>query len=112
MRPEDGLAEWSSAAAREGTTLPRDFQASEEQGALPKISRTALAVVPHSVPGCTRFPTGSQPFPGSYSGIPTVSLKTSSLFPAATLPFLKRDMAFSLDGPKADRRGGKGRYGG
>lgn len=76
------------------------------------ISRTAPAAVPRFVPGCTRFPTGSQPFPGSYNGTPTVSLKTSSLFPAATPPFLKRDMTFSLDGPKADRRGGKGRYGG
>ncbi|EFL4046411.1 hypothetical protein HVX25_24390 (plasmid) [Escherichia coli] len=70
MRPEDGLAEWSSAAAREGTTLPRDFQASEEQGALPKISRTAPAVVPRSVPGCTRFPTGSQLFPVRIAGFP------------------------------------------
>ncbi|HBB1659693.1 TPA: hypothetical protein J0578_004965 [Escherichia coli] len=78
MRPEDGLAEWSSAAAREGTTLPRDFQASEEQGALPKISRTAPAVVPRSVPGCTRFPTGSQPFP---CGDAPVSEKGHGLFP-------------------------------
>nr|DAN09992.1 MAG TPA: hypothetical protein [Caudoviricetes sp.] len=45
--------------------------------------RHTPAAVPRSVPGCTRFPTGSQPFPGSHSGIPTVSLKTSSLFPTA-----------------------------
>ncbi|HFN5169227.1 TPA: hypothetical protein ACHF9F_002942 [Escherichia coli] len=51
-------------------TLPRDFQASEEQGALPKISRTAPAVVPRSVPGCTRFPTGSQLFPVRIAGFP------------------------------------------
>jgi len=106
LRPEDGLAEWSSAAAREGTTLPRDFQASEEQGALPKISRTAPAVVPRSVPGCTRFPTGSQPFPGSYSGIPTVSLKNLQPFPCGDVPVPEKGHGFSLDGSKADRRGG------
>ncbi len=71
----------------------------------PLISRERPWWMPLSIPVSSRFPTGSQPFPGSYSGIPTVSLKTSSLFPAATLPFLKRDMTFSLDGPKADRRG-------
>ncbi|EIY0868711.1 hypothetical protein ACEA22_17815 [Escherichia coli] len=70
MRPDDGLADWSPVAAREGMTLPRDFQASEEQGALPKISRTAPAVVPRSVPGCTRFPTGSQLFPVRIAGFP------------------------------------------
>lgn len=56
--------------------------------------RHTPAAVPRSELGCTRFPTGSQPFPGSYSGIPTVSLKTSSLFPAAMPSFLKGTWPF------------------
>lgn len=90
-----------------GNDTPPGFSGERRVRRIPEDFPHRSRSRPSFCTGMYRSPTGSQPFPGSYSGIPTVSLKTSSLFPAATLPFLKRDMAFSLDGPKADRRGEK-----